>query len=76
MVVSLGQSLTAFMRLWNVSIDSTMTLWQGANQTRPLGSLIQFAPGHFQAKEKKQTLLSKWLRRVWRTQDFKACWLN
>lgn len=32
MGVSPGQSLTAFMRLWNVSIDSTMTLWEGANQ--------------------------------------------
>ena len=28
---------TAFMRLWNVSVDSTVTLWEGASQTLSSG---------------------------------------
>lgn len=69
MGVTLRQSPTAFTRLWNVSIDSSVTLWKGANQTLSSGKPQPVAPGDFQSEEEMPTLLSKWLRRVWRTHN-------
>lgn len=37
MGVSLGPPLTGFMRLWNVSLDSTVTLQEGVNQALSSG---------------------------------------
>lgn len=67
--VSLGQPLTAFMRLWNVSIERAPTVWEARTEPCPLGSLPQLAPGHPQSREKRQTLPSQGVRRA---QDFKG----
>lgn len=75
MGVFLGQRLTAFMRLWNVSVDSTVT--PGKEQTKSSFRWevsMQFVPEHRQLEKEMPTLCSKWLRRVWRTQDLKEYW--